>query len=853
MFRMSHSLKLGAIVTGCVLSHAALSSINQDMLDQAANSMSVHYQVIDNLDHSQCEQQKAEGNCYLAELTLRFPVDMPVQGWEMYFSQITPIQWEGSEHFDIQHLNGDLHRLTPVATISKNTDYVIPLRAAYSSVSKSDVMPNYFLTSQGLATRIIKSTIEITDPASGLTHLPHSGEFLHLRQTQRNKGDHIPYATPERDFEHYSNVNQSAEVDSSARLIPKAMHTELAEGEIILDNGVSFMAQDASRFRTAIDWIAGRGIQTSDNGKPVIIAVDKASALNKEGYELTIGQDNINVKASSDTGVFYALMSLAQLFEPTANSLPAAKIIDQPEFAFRGLHIDVSRNFHQLDFIKKVLRQMGNLKLNKLHLHLADDEGWRIEIPDLPELTEVGAYRCFDLSEQQCLLPQLGSGPFRDSGVNGFYSKQEYIDIVKFAAQHHIEVIPSLDMPGHSRAAVKSMLARHNKLKAQGKLKAAQEYLLTDPMNESQYSSVQHYNDNTINPCIDSTYHFIAKVLSDIAEYHQLAGAPLKRYHIGADETAGAWVNSPACQALIKHNTLGLQHIDDLGGYFIQRIATMLSEKGIVAGAWSDGAKSLLGKNNVPKMQVNLWGTLFWQGHVEAHEFINAGWESILSIPDTLYFDFPYSANADEPGYYWASRATDGFRVFQFMPHNLPAHASFWPDRMGVPYQTVDSIPLAPQRKADGIQAQLWSETVRTTERAEYMLFPRLAAFAERAWHKADWQWDYRPGQGYSMPENVALPDTLKQDWKGFSTALTREFLPVLSQENVHFRIPPPGAKIVNGMLHANSLYPELEIYFREADKPWRLFRSPERIHGQVELKTKLAGLALSSRIIRVE
>ncbi len=848
----TNSIRLAVLVASCFISGPAISAIQQSALDEAANKMQVKYQVIDNLDHSVCLKQVAEGNCYLAELSLRFPNDLPAKGWQIYFSQITPIQWEGSAQFDIQHVNGDLHRLMPILPIAKNTDYVIPLRAAYSSVSKSDVMPNYFLVAEGLSPQIIQSTREKIEPDSGLAVLPHAGEFSEPGQTQRNKDDKLVYATPGHDFERFNELNLHADPTNIPRVIPNALHTEYSEKKIVLSSGLAFGKTDQARFEPAITWLLKRGIQQNASGLPVKITFDKNTVKNLEGYRLNINSAQISITASTDVGVFYALMSLVQLYDEKSGQLPNITLIDEPDYAFRGLHVDVSRNFHDIQFIKKLLSQMAGLKLNKLHLHLADDEGWRIEIPDLPELTEIGAFRCFDLSEQSCLLPQLGSGPFRDTDVNGFYTQQEYIEIVKYAAQRHIEVIPSLDMPGHSRAAVKSMLARHNRLKAAGDLVAANEFMLTDPLNESQYSSVQHYNDNTINPCIDSTYHFIAKVLGDIATYHELAGAPLKRYHIGADETAGAWVKSPACQTLINQNTQGLQKVDDLGGYFIQRIAKMLSEKGIVAGAWSDGAKSLLGKESIPTMQVNLWGTLFWQGHVEAHEFINAGWESILSIPDALYFDFPYAANADEPGYYWASRATDGFRVFQFMPDNLPAHASFWPDRMGKPYRAEDSHPLDPNHRVTGIQAQLWSETVRSTSRAEFMLFPRLAAFAERAWHHADWQTKYVPGKTYSMSQQPALSSALLQDWASYTSVLTNKILPILASEEIRFRLPPPGAKIIGKKLHANSLYPELEIYFRETDTQWRLYQTPTLISGPVELKTKLADFPLSSRIVRV-
>ncbi len=193
---------------------------------------------------------------------------------------------------------------------------------------------------------------------------------------------------------------------------------------------------------------------------------------------------------------------------------------------------------------------MAAYKLNRLHLHLADDEGWRVEIAGLPELTDIGARRCHDPSERTCLLAQLGAGPDPSTPVNGYYSRADYIEIVRAAQARHIQVIPSFDMPGHSRAAIKAMEARAARLRAEGKPEAeAGRYLLSEAGNKSVYSSIQHYTDNTINVCLDSAYAFLGKVVDEMAVLHAAAGQPLTRYHIGADETPGAWSASPACAA----------------------------------------------------------------------------------------------------------------------------------------------------------------------------------------------------------------------------------------------------------------------------------------------------------------
>jgi len=833
----------------------AQQAVTQKMLNNLGAGLEVIYQVRDNLDNSACIKDVTQGNCYEAELQLTFTQTMPAKGWEIYFSQISPIQWEGSEDFDIQHINGDLHKLSPVKSIAAGKKYVVPLRASFWSVSKSDVMPNYFVVADGLKPVVINSTVEKRDPISGLSILPHAGVFETKQQNRRNSSDHLAVTTPENDYKRNAEINSSVVAHSNSRLIPKAKQTKYENQWIELEFGLAFSADIRYEQATAIDWLLRSGLSESKNGLKVKVTNDPSKISEQEGYRLTISASEIEIIGSSDAGVFYALMSLAQLYDPIQKRLPIVEIKDSPEFEFRGLHIDVARNFHSKGFVLRLLQQMAAFKLNKLHFHLADDEGWRLQITDLPELTDIGAYRCFDPSEQRCLLPQLGSGPFRDSAVNGYYSAKDYVEILRYADARHIEIIPSLDMPGHARAAVKSMLARHSRLINAGKNQEAEEFFLTDLGNESSYSSVQFYNDNTINPCLPSTYHFVDKVLSEVASYHAKAGVPLKRYHIGADETAGAWAKSPVCNKMISNNLQGVKSVDDLGPHFINTITKMLAQKGIIAGAWSDGAEAVLEQENSLNMQVNIWDTLFWQGHNHAHKFINAQWQSILSQPDVLYFDFPYAVHSDEPGYYWASRATDSYKVFQFMPQNLPAHAAIWPDRMGLHYRSTEQTPLASGMKAAGIQAQLWSEAIRSDSAAEFMLYPRLLAVAERAWHKAEWTAPYQPGKDYNYNDPLLSAQAMSiqaQDWAEYSRVVESKVLPVFIKSGIFFRIPPPGAKVENGKLHANNLFSGLQIHFKEVGRDWRLYEHPTSVTGKIELKSTLLDSHRSSRIIKV-
>lgn len=180
---------------------------------------------------------------------------------------------------------------------------------------------------------------------------------------------------------------------------------------------------------------------------------------------------------------------------------------------------------------------MSAYKLNKFHFHLSDDEGWRIEIPGLPELTDVGSQRCHDLTETTCLLPQLGSGPESNNLGSGYFTRADYIDILKYAKARQIDVIPEIDIPAHARAAVVSMEARYNNLMKQGKEKEANEFRLVDPTDDSNTTSVQFYERKSyLNPCLDSSKHFVDKVIGEMAKMHKEAGMPLTTWHFGGDE-----------------------------------------------------------------------------------------------------------------------------------------------------------------------------------------------------------------------------------------------------------------------------------------------------------------------------
>jgi hexosaminidase len=800
------------------------------ILDNAAK-MSVAYQVLSNTAEMDCDRDTADGFCYASELQLNFSQALPKDGWHILFSHLSPIQASDSPFFKVEHINGDLHRLTATQDINAGHTYNIQLISAFWSVAKSDVLPNYFFVYDTNKTALIKATQEQFEPNTALPTLPHAGSFTSAEQTKRNLQDKSQVTTAQSLYQHNRAMfEDNTQAKHNWLVTPSLKQKTLTDEILSIENGLAISKSNKSSYNSAWQLIKKSGVSFSEKGVPVTIDLNlETSQESIQGYKLQVQPNKINISASQNIGVFYALMTLKQLIT-AKQTLPIGTYQDSPRYEFRGVHLDVARNFRSVEFIKTLIKQMAQWKLNKLHLHLADDEGWRLAIDGLEELTEVGAFRCFDPTETECLLPQLGSGPSRKSKANGYYKRQDYRDILQFAASHYVEIIPSLDMPGHSRAAIKAMQARFNKLMKTEQSDAAYQYLLTDFDDKTQYSSVQHYNDNTLNPCLPSTYTFVEKVLNDLIQQHVEAGIPIKRYHIGADETAGAWHDSPVCKTLLADNK-ELDSIEQLGGYFVSRVAQMVQDKGIIAGGWSDGMSEFKPNVDVP-MQVNVWDALMWQGHKASADFSNQGWRTILSYPDVLYFDFPYAVDPDEPGYYWASRATDSYKVFQFMPDTPSENARLWLDRQG---QAYTAQPIAnPKAGFEGIQAHLWSEIVRHDSVAEYMYFPRLISFAQKAWSKSEWE-----NQSTSL-SNQQLSQQINADWHSFSHLLVSKHLPLLSSQGIQFRLPPPGAIYQNGLLKMNHLYVGMQLEYQLINGEWVTYQQPISVSGVSLVRARL-------------
>jgi hexosaminidase len=548
-------------------------------------------------------------------------------------------------------------------------------------------------------------------------------------------------------------------------------------------------------------------------GAPLHLSVGAVPGqTSPEAYTLAINAGSgIAIVGNSAAGVFYGLQTLRDLMPlPGAAdpALPEVAITDAPRFGYRGLQLDVARNFHSKQTVFKWLDLMARYKLNTLHFHLADDEGWRLEIAGLPELTSIGAVRGHSDKPGVRLQPAYGSGPDpRDASGSGFYTRADYIDILRYAAARHIEVIPEIEMPGHARAAVQAMEARYHRLKAAGSRDAAR-YLLNDFDDRSVYHSAQYYDDNVMNPGLESTYAFIDHVVTQVAALHRAAGVPLHTMHVGGDELAnGAWEKSPASVALMQKAKLGTTA--DLWDYFYDRVDGILHRQGLTTSGWEELAARKTALNGrrklIPNPRFTQRGFTAWvwnnvAGSEDfAYRLANAGYDIVLAPVTKMYMDQSYNANPGEPGVNWGAYI-ELEDVYDYIPLDYLKNADP-AARIGK-----DGLTDYGRSHVRGLEATLFTETVRDPARIDYLVMPRLLAVAERAWAPdPEWARETDPARAAALYRSA---------WSGFVNMLGQRVLPRLDLEHagVDYRIAPPGLMIDGERVLVNHVLPGITL-----------------------------------------
>ncbi len=788
------------------------------------------------------------------------------KGWEMFFSQMppTPLIVDSVRAAKVVHINGDWFKLVP----NKNFQ-LLPgdsIRINYCGtgfmIKKTDAaLGIYFVfyDSKGKEQAIV--------PAGKETIAP----FIRPEQLSRAREDVAQVPTPESRYNENLQLNLLPK-EQQLRLIPSPLSVRIGSDTVAIDNGWPIfysegLEMEAGYLGKKLKELTGTDfslLKGTPSGLPAFsIQTGPVSQNKPEAYQLTVNSINgVSIKGFDSAGLFYGIQSFLAALPVKQFTMPAKvlktvslQITDAPRFSYRGLQFDMARNFQSRQTILKMLDVMASYKLNRFLFYFMEDEGWRVEIPGLPELTQIGSARQHGKLGDPTLHPSYGSGPYANASEGygtGYFSSEEFVEMLNYAKERHITVIPVVNFPAHVRSAIKSMEFRYSKLMNEGKVAEANEFRLIDPDDTSKYISAQGYHDNVVCVGRESVFHFYDAAVKGIKQMYQQAGLPMEIFHTGGDEVAaGAWNGSPMVKKLLVEHPEIKPDDKSLQAYCFGRISAILKSNGVKEiGGWeeqflltgTDGKPTpnfeFVGKGLLPYLWNNMDGA-----EDLGYKMANAGYKVVLCDVSNFYLDFPYDKDPEEPGNYW-SGFLDTKEFYAFAPFDM--FKTTTKTAMGRIVDTdkeyISKVRLKPEARGNilGIQAQIWSETIKGPDMLEYYYLPRLIAFSETAW---------TPERKWETIENKeAREKQLSTDWNRIANVIAARELPRLSVLNggYNYRIPLPGAIVKDGMLYANVQFPGLEIRFTtdgsEPTMQSRLYRNPVKVSGTVKLKSFVSG-----------
>jgi hexosaminidase len=489
-------------------------------------------------------------------------------------------------------------------------------------------------------------------------------------------------------------------------IIPQPAEVRVGEGGFLINAATSIFydasnkeaVRAAALFNAALKRAAGFELMPIAGPSKNTIHFSIASNYNlgKEGYTISVKQDKVQISASQGAGLFYGMQSLLQLLPKEIEgskvvndvqwNLPVVEIRDQPRFGWRGLMFDVSRHFFTVAQVKEFIDDMARYKYNLLHFHLTDDQGWRIEIKSLPKLTEVGAWNVKKTGRFNFFTPPADDEP-RNHG--GFYTQEDIKEIVRYAKEQYVDVMPEIDVPGHSLAAV----ASYPDLSCTpGKYKVNSGDPFMDWHDDGTFTALI---DNTLCPANEKVYTFLDKVFTEVA-----ALFPFEYIHMGGDECAKTfWENNPQIMELMKREKLKDMH--EVQSYFVGRVSNIINSKGKKMMGWDE----ILEGGSLPASAA----VMSWRGTKGGIEAAKLGHEVVMSPTTHAYLDYMQTDGAIEPPVYAMLRLK---KAYEFEP--------------------------APEGVDDkfikGGQANLWTEQIYNMRHLRYMVWPRAFATAEAVW-----------------------------------------------------------------------------------------------------------------------
>lgn len=516
----------------------------------------------------------------------------------------------------------------------------------------------------------------------------------------------------------YSEIVNS---ETDYRVVPKPVQLTPSAGRFVFDEPVGIVA-DSEVFREAeylkellsgISPDSKTEIQsTADvNDKKIMLLLDTLSLKGEGAYDLRVGTDAVTIKANTAKGVFYGIQSLRQLIDGAGVvkdlnfvSIPSVSMQDNPRFSYRGMHLDVARHFQPVSFVKRYIDMLALHKMNTFHWHLTEDQGWRIEIKKYPDLTRVGAWRNGTV---------VGKLPWTENDnevYGGYYTQEEIREVVQYAAERHIAVIPEIELPGHSSAAIAaypelSCFPDRPTTPKRGGLSAKSREQQQSGNPKIVYEE-WGVTDDVYCAGKETTFTFIEDVLEEV-----VALFPSTYIHIGGDECPkGHWEKCDNCQKRIEEEGLADEH--ELQSYFISRVEKYLNKKGKQIIGWDE----ILEGGLAPNATVMYWRS--WDDHKSVISAASEGHEVIMTPNSPMYFDH-YQADPD---------------------HEPEAICCLSPVQKVYEYEPVPA-ELQKMGKEDliiGAQANVWTEYMKDSAYIEYMVLPRMAALSEVVWSSKD-------------------------------------------------------------------------------------------------------------------
>ena len=744
-------------------------------------------------------QNEAQQGYYSSRFVMKNVSDDTLQGnWEFFFNQFSrALKLPDNCPVDIKEETTSYYHMTPNAAYKQ----LRPGDSLVVEMLMRGTMVNICYTPQGghvvmngdyahpLAVKI--AVAELKDPKQWVTRKVDypDGNYMYAFNAKL-KGEGC-CQTSFRSFDIFPSPKTvdygkgMAEVGNLVTIKTKLLKSGVRKAKKLLENE-----------------LAQRGIYESGGQRVKIwLKTDSKLSNNGEFYELVVKPDTIVITGASEAGLMNGVKTLvAALDHSPGHRLNCATVKDAPDFGYRGFMLDIARNFTRLDELKRFIDLLSYYKINRLQFHFTDDEAWRVEMPSIPELTEVGSRRGCTLTEQGFLAQVFdGNGNPNDlsQSANGYLTRAQMVELLKYADARGIKVIPEIETPGHARAAIVAMKNRYNKYAMTDKVKAEQ-YKLWDDNDKQDFTSAQSYHDNVLNVAQDGVYNFLQTVVEDLSKMYKDAGLKLDILHLGGDEVAnGAWNGSPAIQALMAREGLKTQH--DVHDYYLRRISDYLIKKGIKIEGWQEVAMNdSPAYHDVMKQRVagvNAWSTVGRRDTVP-YAIANAGYPVILSNVTNFYIDMAYGWHQYEKGLHWGG-AVDEYATWYAQPYDIYRSARVQID--GTPTDmdnvAVGKVPLRKVENIIGVQGQLWSETIRDFEQVQMYCLPKMLGLSERAWN--------------AIPEFVK--NGTEQDFEGcmraYNLKIGQNELPVLKRRGYAFRLGQPGIIVKDGKLLANSQY----------------------------------------------